>query len=362
MPHREVVSQADFSGLKVSNQSLGSSIAERARISMSEFKVQGSPFETRRGHRSSGRTVEDPEHGTRNPERRSTALKYLGFVAHVLLSAIVLASLGCAKSAQPQARPPDVAVVKVEQKDVPIWREWIGTLDGLVNAQIKPQVTGYLLRQNYTDGAFVKKGQLLFEIDPRTFQAAVDQAKGQLANAEGQVAQAQANEVKTQQDVTRYTPLAKEQAIAQQDLDNAIQANAAAKAQVEAAKAQVEAAKAVYDQRIAAYRQTVLTGFQQVEDNLSTLRILENQASVQDGAVQASLQAEQLTLNQYQAGTVAYTSVVTAQATSLSNRQSALTILQNRLLASVTLIEALGGGWDSTQLPTGDALRSDAGR
>jgi NodT family efflux transporter outer membrane factor (OMF) lipoprotein len=125
--------------------------------------------------------------------------------------------------------------------------------------------------------------------------------------------------------------------------------------------AQVEEAKAVYAQRIAAYRQTVLTGFQQVEDNLSTLRILEQQASVQDGAVQASLQAEQLTLNQYQAGTVAYTSVVTAQATSLSNRQNALTILQNRLLASVTLIEALGGGWDSTQLPTGDALRSDTG-
>lgn len=124
--------------------------------------------------------------------------------------------------------------------------------------------------------------------------------------------------------------------------------------------AQVDAARAVYDQRIAAYRQTVLTGFQQVEDNLSTLRILEQQADVQNGAVQASLQAEQLTLNQYQAGTVAYTSVVTAQATSLSNRQSALTILQNRLLASVTLIEALGGGWDNTQLPTADALRSDA--
>jgi NodT family efflux transporter outer membrane factor (OMF) lipoprotein len=114
--------------------------------------------------------------------------------------------------------------------------------------------------------------------------------------------------------------------------------------------AQVEAAKAVYDQRVASYRQTVLTGFQQVEDNRSTLRILEQQADVQNGAVQASLQAEQLTLNQYQAGTVAYTSVVTAQATALSNRQSALTILQSRLLASVTLIEALGGGWDSTQL------------
>ncbi|HEY7322372.1 MAG TPA: biotin/lipoyl-binding protein, partial [Candidatus Binatia bacterium] len=135
-------------------------------------------------------------------------------------------------------------MVKVEQQDVPIWKEWIGTLDGLVNAQIKPQVTGYLLRQTYTDGAFVKKGQLLFEIDPRTFQAALDQAKGKLANAEGQLATAQANQVKAQQDVTRYTPLAKEQAIPQQDLDNAIQANEAAKAQVAAAKAQIEAAKA----------------------------------------------------------------------------------------------------------------------
>jgi membrane fusion protein (multidrug efflux system) len=135
-------------------------------------------------------------------------------------------------------------VVQAEQKDVPIWREWIGTLDGLVNAQIKPQVTGYLLRQTYTDGAFVRKGQLLFEIDPRTFQAALDQAKGKLANAEGQLATTQANQVKAQLDVNRYTPLAKEQAIPQQDLDNAIQANEAAKAQVQAAKAQIEAAKA----------------------------------------------------------------------------------------------------------------------
>jgi membrane fusion protein (multidrug efflux system) len=135
-------------------------------------------------------------------------------------------------------------VVQVEQKDVPIWKEWIGTLDGLVNAQIRPQVTGYLLRQTYTDGAFVKKGQLLFEIDARTFQAALDQAKGQLANAEGQLATAQANQVKAQNDVTRYTPLAKEQAIPQQDLDNAIQANQAAQAQVQAARAGVEAAKA----------------------------------------------------------------------------------------------------------------------
>jgi membrane fusion protein (multidrug efflux system) len=157
---------------------------------------------------------------------------------------LLLFGLGCGKSAPPKPPPPDVQVIQVEQKDVPVWSEWIGTLDGLVNAQIKPQVTGYLLRQTYTDGDFVKKGQLLFEIDPRTFQAALDQAKGKLANAEGQLATAQANQVKAQNDVNRYTPLAKEQAIPQQDLDNAIQANEAAKAQVQAAKAQIEAAKA----------------------------------------------------------------------------------------------------------------------
>ncbi|HSE87968.1 MAG TPA: efflux RND transporter periplasmic adaptor subunit [Candidatus Binatia bacterium] len=161
-----------------------------------------------------------------------------------MASAIALFCVGCGKSEPPKPPPPEVEVVQVEQKDVPLSREWIGTLDGLVNAQIKPQVTGYLLRQTYTDGAFVKKGQLLFEIDPRTFQAALDQAKGQLANAEAQLATARANQVKAQNDVSRYTPLAKEQAIPQQDLDNAIQANQAAQAQVEAAKAAVEAAKA----------------------------------------------------------------------------------------------------------------------
>ena len=126
----------------------------------------------------------------------------------------------------------------------PSGRSGSARLEGFVNAQIKPQVTGYLLRQTYTDGSFVKKGQLLFEIDPRTFEAALDRTKGQLANAEGQLATARANQVKTQLDVNRYTPLAKEQAIPQQDLDNAIQANEAAQAQVQAAKAQVEAAKA----------------------------------------------------------------------------------------------------------------------
>ena len=84
-------------------------------------------------------------------------------------------------SGVPQGASPEVEVVQVEQKDVPIFGEWIGTLDGLVNADVRAQVTGYLLRQGYQEGAFVKKGQLLFEIDPRPFQAALDQAEGQLA-------------------------------------------------------------------------------------------------------------------------------------------------------------------------------------
>ena len=168
-------------------------------------------------------------------------------VWQVIASVILLSSLGCVKSEQPQARPPEVEVVQVEQKDVPIWNEWVGTLEGFVNAQIKAQVTGYLLRQTYQEGSFVKKGQLLFEIDPRTFQAALDQAKAQRANAEGQLAQAEANQVKAQLDVNRYTPLAKEQAVSQQDLDNAVQGNVAAQAQVRAAKAQIDAARAQVD-------------------------------------------------------------------------------------------------------------------
>ena len=153
---------------------------------------------------------------------------------------------------------PEVEVVQVTQQDVPISSEWIGTLEGMVNATIKAQVTGYLRKQHYTEGAFVTQGQVLFEIDPRPFQAALDQAKGELAKAQGQLvqanaqlmqanaqlAQAEANQGKTQLDVDRYIPLAKAQAITTQDLDNAVQNNLAAKAQVAAAKAGIEVAKA----------------------------------------------------------------------------------------------------------------------
>jgi RND family efflux transporter MFP subunit len=135
---------------------------------------------------------------------------------------------------------PDVEVVNVQQEDVPIYGEWIGTLDGLVNADVRAQVTGYLLKQGYQEGAFVKQGQLLFQIDPRPFQAALDQAQGQLAQAKASLANAQAVQGRTQLDVTRYIPLAKEQAASQQDLDNAVQNNLAAIATVETAKAQIK--------------------------------------------------------------------------------------------------------------------------
>src|SRR5271167_2889824 len=145
------------------------------------------------------------------------------------------------------ATPPDVEVVQVEQKDVPIFGEWIGTLDGFTNADVRAQVTGYIMRQGYQEGAFVKKGQLLFEIGPRPFQAALDQARGQLAQARAMLANAQAVQGRTELDVQRYTPLAKVQAASQQDLDNAIQNNLAAKATVSTAEAQINTAEAAVE-------------------------------------------------------------------------------------------------------------------
>jgi membrane fusion protein (multidrug efflux system) len=178
---------------------------------------------------------------------------------------ILLFTVGCsatAKSPGPGGPggypPPNVELVTVQQRDVPIAQEWIGTLDGYVNAPIKAQVNGYLLKQDYVEGSFVKKDQVLFEIDPRPFQAAVDQALGQLAQAKGQLAQAkagltqaranlagsQASQHKTQLDVDKYTPLAKEQAVTQQDMDNAVQNNLTALAQVKSSEASVETAQA----------------------------------------------------------------------------------------------------------------------
>jgi NodT family efflux transporter outer membrane factor (OMF) lipoprotein len=115
--------------------------------------------------------------------------------------------------------------------------------------------------------------------------------------------------------------------------------------------AQVQQARAAYEVTVDNYRQTVLAGFQQVEDELVTLRVLEQQAGIEEATVAAAREAEKLTLNQYKAGTVPYSSVITAQTTRLSAEQTALSVLSTRLQASVALIEAIGGGWDASQLP-----------
>ena len=159
----------------------------------------------------------------------------LGFL--MSLSLLVFGG-GCEekKQAPVAAQPPEVEVVQVLQQDVPIYAEWIGTTDGLVNAKIRAQVSGYLLRQAYQEGTTVKKGALLFEIDPRPFRAALDQATAQLAMAKAKLG-------KTELDVKRYTPLAREKAISQQELDDAVQANLAAKGGVQSAEAAVEQAR-----------------------------------------------------------------------------------------------------------------------
>jgi len=170
-----------------------------------------------------------------------------GAVSLLVIGLIIGAIYPKHVSGAPSGAAPDVEVVQVEQKDVPIFGEWIGTLDGFTNADVRAQVTGYLLRQGYQEGAFVKKGQLLFEIDPRPFQAALDQAQGQLAQARAQLATAEAVQRRTQLDVERYTPLAKEQAASQQDLDNAVQNNLAAKATVETAQALIKTDEAAVE-------------------------------------------------------------------------------------------------------------------
>ena len=165
----------------------------------------------------------------------------------IVLALIVGAVRPSKKALGAQPITPDVEIVQVEKKDVPIYAEWIGTLDGLVNADVRAQVTGYLLKQGYQEGAFVKQGQLLFQIDPRPFQAALDQAQGQLAQARATLANAQAVQRRTELDVQRYTPLAKEQAASQQDLDNSVQNNLAAIATVETAKAQIKTYEAAVE-------------------------------------------------------------------------------------------------------------------
>src|SRR5882724_5962941 len=166
----------------------------------------------------------------------------MSFMATISRGSINALSLGCvllfldgcdgSKAASVPA-PPVVQVATVVQQDTPIYSEWVATLDGYVNAQIQPRVAGYIIRQNYKEGSVVKKGDVLFEIDPRPFKAALDQAKAELAQAEAQLGKASL-------DVQRDTPLAQATAIAQSQLDTEIQAKLGAQAVVQAAKANVE--------------------------------------------------------------------------------------------------------------------------
>lgn len=204
------------------------------------------------------------------PKLKHVAWASAGVLAVLLL--FFVAHSG-AKPTAKALRPPLVEVAPVEQEDVPVYGEWIGTLAGQVNADVKAQVTGYLLSRNYKEGSYVRKGQLLFEIDPRPFQAALDQAKGQLAQAEAQLLQdeaqlatAEANQLKSKLDVEKYGPLAKADAVSKQDFDNATQTNVANRAQVQAAKAAIGAAEAQIQASRAAVESAII--------NLSFTRIV----------------------------------------------------------------------------------------
>lgn len=164
---------------------------------------------------------------------------------------LAMALAGCSgksQTSQSQAPPPPtVGVVAVLQRDMPVYGDWVASLDGFVNANIQPQVSGYLLRQDYREGSFVRKDQILFEIDQRPFQAALDQARGQLAQAKGQLAQSQAQLQLANINVNRDEPLAKARAIPQSQLDNDIQAREQGKAIVETARAAIQSAEAAVE-------------------------------------------------------------------------------------------------------------------
>jgi RND family efflux transporter MFP subunit len=165
-----------------------------------------------------------------------TGLRFGYLVASLLL---LLAITACGRGnvhAAVTPTAPEVSVAPVIQQDVPVFSEWVATMDGYVNAQIRPQVSGYIIKQEYKEGSLVRKGQVLFEIDPRPFKAALDRAKGDLAQAQAQLG-------KSILDVERDTPLAEARAIAKSQLDNEIQAKRGAQAAIESNKAAVEQAE-----------------------------------------------------------------------------------------------------------------------
>lgn len=228
--------------------------------------------------------------------------RFLRALGALCLGAALMVVAGCSRqgAAGQAAVSPVVELVAVEQRDVPVYAEWIGSLDGMVNADIRAQVTGYLQRQAYREGSFVRKGQLLFEIDPRPFEASLLQVRGQLSQAKGQLAQAhaqlsqaqaqlvkaEADQKRAQLDADRYTPMEKGDAVSQQEVDNAVQNNLSAKAQVRAATAQVETAKA----QIEAANAAVEAGEAAVEAAKVNLSFTKLTAPIDGVAGQAQIQ------------------------------------------------------------------------
>ena len=166
----------------------------------------------------------------------SCAKNFMRACFFILFCLAMMNTLACEKKKTDTPPPPVVEVVTVDQKDVPIFQEWVGALDGYVNAVIRPQVTGYLIKQNYREGELVRKGQILFEIDPRTFQASLNQAQAQLS-------QQKARHETTKANLARIRPLAEKNAVSQKDLDDAVGAELSTGASVEAAQAAVENAQ-----------------------------------------------------------------------------------------------------------------------
>ena len=157
-------------------------------------------------------------------------------VPALALAAVIADACGTSKAATPPPPPPRVSVVTVAPERVELTSEWIATLDGYVNAQIRPQVSGYLIKRDYEEGAVVRRGQTLFEIDPRPLQASLAQTEAQLGEAQAQLG-------KTERDLARDRPLAEQHAIAQSQLDNDVQANLAAQAAVKSAEAAIQTAQ-----------------------------------------------------------------------------------------------------------------------
>ncbi len=175
----------------------------------------------------------------------NTVKRVLDVGVAALALSILFASGGCQQTEKAAAPPaPVVEVVKVIQQDVPIYSEWVGVLDGSINAVIRPQVTGYLVKQNYVEGERVKKGQVLFEIDPRTFQAEVKQAQAALEQARGELSAQEASAATARADLARVKPLAAKNAVSQKDLDFAIGRDLVTKAAVVSAKAGIAVAEA----------------------------------------------------------------------------------------------------------------------